>query len=811
MISTGAFQTEMDASNKQLTLAEKFAAVWEKKNAKAARVGGVSLMALSLAACGSDDSTTTTSSSSSSTSTSTTTTTVTPVAASLTTGVDAVTGTAGADTIDASRTADSLQTWNSADSIAGGDGADSLTAVIGANVTPNAGGVTGVENMTVTSIGARTVDFSSATENFITGVTSITNLASTGQANFEDITAAAELTVNNTAAATVFQFNDTVMSGADDTVTLNLIGVSGNVTVGTNTDADGDYETLVVNASGSASDLGAGDLIGADATTVTVNASVAMDFGTSGGFDKATSFSAAGSAGAVTATFEDFDAADGVAATNTTAKAITGGDGADSFDISAFEAADVGVVTVTGGAGNDTLVIGSYAESTLVYNGGEGTDTLSTAAAITAANAIGLSGIERLTSTGANTTHTLTNFTQNTTFTTLRAGGADTEFQAVPSTVTTLEILAAASTTAQVDYLIDGTVAGGNPNDLTVVVKADTEMSGTFQVADVEYLTIDSSDGTFAVGDDGGSGSGDGGLQGTDLVTLTLKGDNNIDLIGETASTDNYITGATLLTTIDASGVTGAATVQINASLGTSAMTVTGGTSTGQMTITTGNKADTVTAGGGILSATGGAGDDTITGGAYADILVGGVGADTINGGGLGDNIDAGAGIDDIDLGAADGGSDTVQVDFATSANRDLIENFTVGATNGDIIQTDTNTDATEAITAAADVGTITATGNLTVNTNFGVVLLANNLSGTFDAANSLTGTNLISALGGTITVANAAEKVLFAIDNGTDTGIYFGSAGASNTGIVASELALIAVLEGVADATTLTSDNFTT
>ena len=57
MISTGSFLTEMDASSKQETLAEKFAAVWEKKNAKAARVGGVSLMALSLAACGSSDDT----------------------------------------------------------------------------------------------------------------------------------------------------------------------------------------------------------------------------------------------------------------------------------------------------------------------------------------------------------------------------------------------------------------------------------------------------------------------------------------------------------------------------------------------------------------------------------------------------------------------------------------------------------------------------------------------------------------------------------------------------------------------------------
>jgi len=57
MISTGAFLTEMDASQKQNGLVEKLVAAWEKKNAKVARAGGVSLMALSLAACGSDDDT----------------------------------------------------------------------------------------------------------------------------------------------------------------------------------------------------------------------------------------------------------------------------------------------------------------------------------------------------------------------------------------------------------------------------------------------------------------------------------------------------------------------------------------------------------------------------------------------------------------------------------------------------------------------------------------------------------------------------------------------------------------------------------
>jgi hypothetical protein len=88
MISTGAFQNEMDASSKQPTLAEKFAAVWEKKNAKAARAGGVSLMALSLAACGSDDATTTTTASDTST-----TTTPVPATFDLTPLTDIASGT----------------------------------------------------------------------------------------------------------------------------------------------------------------------------------------------------------------------------------------------------------------------------------------------------------------------------------------------------------------------------------------------------------------------------------------------------------------------------------------------------------------------------------------------------------------------------------------------------------------------------------------------------------------------------------------------------------------------------------------------
>jgi hypothetical protein len=56
MISTGAFPIEMDASTKKDTLVSKLVSSREKKNAKVARAGGISLMALSLAACGSSDS-----------------------------------------------------------------------------------------------------------------------------------------------------------------------------------------------------------------------------------------------------------------------------------------------------------------------------------------------------------------------------------------------------------------------------------------------------------------------------------------------------------------------------------------------------------------------------------------------------------------------------------------------------------------------------------------------------------------------------------------------------------------------------------
>ena len=57
MISTGAFLTEMNAPTEENRLVKGLVSAWEKKNSKVGRAGGVSLLALSLAACGDEDTT----------------------------------------------------------------------------------------------------------------------------------------------------------------------------------------------------------------------------------------------------------------------------------------------------------------------------------------------------------------------------------------------------------------------------------------------------------------------------------------------------------------------------------------------------------------------------------------------------------------------------------------------------------------------------------------------------------------------------------------------------------------------------------
>ena len=389
-------------------------------------------------------------------------------------------------------------------------------------------------------------------------------------------------------------------------------------------------------------------------------------------------------------------------------------------------------------------------------------------------------------------------------FTNIYANAATTTFSNVASSTTHLFTNAASTAATTFTRLIDGTA-----NSLTIAAKANTAFTGSITANNEETITIDSNDGTFEVG------GTDGALAASDLTTINITGDNNVDLVGDNGSgggTADQALSSTIVTTI-ASTLTGTATLNVSAVNSTSAITFTAGTSTGTSTVVTGSGADTVTAGSGIISITSGAGDDTINGGALGDTITSEGGADTINAGAGGDTITGGGGIDTIDVGAGDAASDTVVMGAGTSASRDIISNFLVGATaNNDIIETGTGTDPTEAIAAASDVQTENGTGNVTVATAAtGLLLIGANMSGSFGGTGTLDGTNLLAALNGTLTVAAANEKFIAAIDNGTDTGIYYADAGTGNTGVVASEMTLIAVISGLSDATTLTAANFTT
>jgi Ca2+-binding RTX toxin-like protein len=269
-------------------------------------------------------------------------------------------------------------------------------------------------------------------------------------------------------------------------------------------------------------------------------------------------------------------------------------------------------------------------------------------------------------------------------------------------------------------------------------------------------------------------------LSAADLTSLNLSGSGDIII-------SNAITNGSSLATVDATGASGAVTV----SAANSAVSV---------TMTANN------AGAGVNNFTGGSKADTINGGGGADVLAGGAGADTIIGNGGADAITGGAGIDTLTGG---GGVDNIELAAVTAAvDRDTVTDFTVGA-GGDTLD---NTNVTETATATADMETDAAAGNLTVNTASAVVRIGHTNMANFTDAAALDGTNMLVALGGTLTLANDQEKIFVAIDDGADTGIYFVDESNDGSAVVAAaDCVLVAVLTGVADCTTLTFDNFIT
>jgi len=276
----------MDASNRQSTIAEKFAAVWEKKNAKAARAGGVSLMALSLAACGSDDATTTTA-----TTTTTTTTTVTPTGGvfDLTPLNDIASSTQGLN----GSVANSFRFTTSNDTVNG------MTATMSANDVLLDGSTTDSDTINITATGATAITTLNIENAVLTGSAGAPNLdasAMTGLTSLS-VSGTVAVTVDNVASAATITSQDytrvltiddtnydgTAALGTADVLNVAVSGASYGSSAATRsgitlvTDNASVLETLNVTSSGATANEFALDASNANLTLSTVNMLGATD------------------------------------------------------------------------------------------------------------------------------------------------------------------------------------------------------------------------------------------------------------------------------------------------------------------------------------------------------------------------------------------------------------------------------------------------------------------------------------------------------------------------------------------------------
>jgi hypothetical protein len=429
-----------------------------------------------------------------------------------------------------------------------------------------------------------------------------------------------------------------------------------------------------------------------------------------------------------------------------------------------------GNVTFNGGAGNDTIILSGTYTTADTIDGNDGTDLLglTAAEAAAAANQTNVTDMEGLRVTNAlNTAVTLSRWGSGITTVVLDAG-ANGGTLTYPGTLANaiLEIGAFATNAAGAGAL---TVAVGN--------------LGT---ADTLALTLNDADQAGVVT-----------INGAETINLV----SNLDLDGSAASGGANVFGNTFIaTTTTGTG----ATVNVT---GTEDLTFTGATSIGVLNAGTFTQALVMTAASTIqVQATGGSGNDQLRGSANSDTLVGNAGNDILSGEGAVDSITTGA------------GTDTVQIRVATAngVDRKLIADFTAGA-GGDVL----NVDADDLVTLtgtnnfadATSIQTHGTAGAVTPAAATELVLVTAATVTNLTDANSLNGTNLLTAIGGAIngqTGDPANDALLFAVADSTgNVGIYLGIDANDDDAIVAGELTLVAVLQNVTLGN-LTFQNFT-
>lgn len=720
------------------------------------------------------------------------------VVLTLTTGVDSgakFTSGAGDDTFNADLSTAGANTLNALDRLSGGAGADTLNAVLAADVTPAS--ISGIEAIVATGSGAaRTLGLTNAT-----GVTSVTSSGSTGGTlTVTEIAAGANLAVQSQAVDADFQYATT--TGVQST-TLSVAAVTSGAAITVN-----GIETIAVTASGSASTYE----LSADAATALTFGGASNQTITLAGMTAVPHFDASTATGNVNLTLTNQS---GLLAT--TKLTVSGGAGNDTLSISAHTQSDI---SVNGGAGNDTIThTGIVAADTV--NGGDGTDILSTNT--TQANVLDaatpttytITSIETLSISDQTATSTLTTQNIATSINKVVLANSVTDAAILGGDVTvvggagsfTLDLGSANATNAHRVLGADLTVTdtgSATTDSVSIVNKSTVTASGlALDVFDGQNIT---STGYESVSINTGAASG-GDRQ--DIGTLTITPDSTSAAVSLTLAGANHIdinsvtTTSTALLTIDASAVTAQAAGTKTFDLATTAQG-TGGTasitgSAGDDSIIVGNFASTIV---------GGAGNDVVTGGTTADNLQGGDGIDTISDGGGNDIITGGAGNDNITISGtsvnvdAGDGDDTVNAD-ATLTSGDVVN----GGAGNDTLAIDAAATA-ESSQGVANIEFLRADNALTQDmvqftTNAGFTRLISNVADNVTFNNVAATTTELRALTHNGSDILTFDRLLDNTTNAVTIGAFTNAATTINTLVANDEETINIVAGGITTAGT--------
>ena len=668
-----------------------------------------------------------------------------------------------------------------------------ITGVLSGTAFGLGSGYTGTVNVNAGALAAATLNLNGTTGTATTAAT----LAATSP-TFNTAGLVTALTVNanantnlnadsqtaGTGATTVFNATGTTVVGAGN---VNILGLAAQFN-GANINASGTTYTGALTLT--PTDNGAIDLSTTTVVTGVRNVDLSYALGTTLTLATANNSAAYGT-GAVNVNFTPAAAAV-MAATAVTMTGTTATTDAVTFNLGSFTTS-AGSLTTTN---VETVTVNSSKLTALTIGninagaGVAGTQSVVVTAPATATGVLTLGTVsaDSINTSGVTQAVTLTTANGNVAGTTFTGGAGAT---VITTSTSTLDFVTtgAGADVINVPATGGGTFIGGAGNDTyafgtTSAVTTVSDSLGTDTLlfagagnisnvnvgsaatpllAGIEQIVIASGSVlTVAPGQFAGQVQTINTIAAGGAVSLTLSAVGTLDASGVVATAIPVATGY-----VSATGVV------------TAGIALTGLTLTGSATVDTIKAAATVT--NFIISAAG------------ADVITLGSGVDT-------NRVDA------------------LAVDATTSG--DVITGFTAG-TGGDVINA---LDATYAwFQGASDGVVVLATGAtmdavIAAGANFTVGTISTNVI-THTAATYLAGTSTLAEVEATIGTALGiaadasfanTDKMIIAVDDGVSTFILRVDSAANGAAIGAAELSILAILVGVADATTLVATNFT-